>query len=97
MAFSRANLQRIGSQNRNAPSLFAFADSGSTLAAIDASGYMNNAADILKVGDVIFGTASNGYGIFIVVSNTRDLAASPPVAGVVDLSNAVALGSIDSD
>lgn len=97
MAYARANLQRIGPQNRNGPSLFSFVDSGSTLAAIDASGYMNDAADILKVGDVIFGTASNGYGIFVVVSNTRDESASPPVAGVVDLSNATAVGSIDSD
>jgi len=97
MAYSRANLQRVGPQNRSGPSLFAFVDSGSALGAIDASGYANNAADILKVGDVIFATASDGYGIFVVVSNTRDLAASPPVAGVVDLSNAVAIGSIDSD
>lgn len=88
MAFSLSNLQRVGPQNRNAPSLFTFADTGSTLAAIDASGYMNTATDILKVGDVIFGTGSNGYGIFVVVSNS---------AGVVDLSNATAVGSIDSD
>ena len=97
MAYARANLQRIGPQNRNGPSLFSFADSGTALASIDASGYANDAADILKAGDVLFVTASNGYGIFVVVSNTRDLAASPPVAGVVDLSNAVAIGSINSD
>jgi hypothetical protein len=33
----------------------------------------------------------------IVTSNTRDLTASPPVAGVVDVTNAVSVGSIDSD
>lgn len=97
MAFDRANLQRVGPQNSNAPSLWTFVDSGTALASIDASGYANGAADMLQVGDVIFATASNGYGIFVVVSNTRDLAASPPVAGVVDLSNAVAVGAIDSD
>lgn len=97
MAYSRANLQRIGPQNRNGPSLFSFADSGSTLAAIDASGFFNDAADILKVGDFILVAGSNGYGISVVNSNTRDLAASPPVAGVVDTTNATAVGTIDSD
>lgn len=97
MAYSRGNLQRVGPQNRNAPSLFAFADADSTLAQVDGSGYFNDAADILKVGDFVFTLASNGSGIQIVASNTRDLAATPPVAGVVDTSNAVAVGSVDSD
>lgn len=97
MAFSRENLQRIGPQNRNAPSVFTFADTDSTLAQIDGSGYMSDAADILKVGDWILGRGSNGYGIFIVSGNTRDLTASPPVEGVVDLQNATAVGTIDSD
>lgn len=97
MAFDRANLQRVGPQNNNAPSLWTFVDASTTLANIDASGYMSAAADMLQVGDFIFAVGSNGYGVFVVVSNSRDLAASPPVAGVVDLSNAVALGAIDSD
>ena len=98
MAYSRATLQRIGSQNRNGPSLFAYADTGSALTTIDGSGYFNDAADILKVGDVIFVTASSStFGIQVVRTNTRDLTASPPVRGVVDTSNAVALGSINSD
>lgn len=97
MAYSRENLQRIGPQNSNAPAVFTFQDTSSTLAQIDGSGYFNDAADILKVGDWILGRASNGYGIFIVSSNTRDVAASPPVAGVVDVQNATAVGTIDSD
>lgn len=97
MAFTRSNLQRIGPQNRSAPSFFTFKDTDSTLAQIDGSGYMNAAADILKVGDVVYGVASNGYGFFVVSGNTRDLAASPPVEGVVDLQNATAVGTIDSD
>lgn len=97
MAYSRANLQRVGPQNRNGPSLWMFKDDASTLAQIDGSGYFNNAADVLKVGDLIYGVASNGYGLFVVLSNTRDLAAQPPVAGVVDVANAVAVGSVDSD
>lgn len=97
MAYSREGLQRVGPQNSTAPSLFTFYDSGSTLVQIDGSGYFNDAADILKVGDWIFGRGSNGYGIFIVSSNTRDLTASPPVQGVVDVQNATAVGTIDSD
>ena len=97
MAYSRANLQRVGAQNSNSPTLWTFVDSGSTLATIDTSGYMSDAADILQAGDWIFANASNGFGIFIVDTNTRDLTASPPVRGVVDLKNATAVGTVDSD
>lgn len=97
MAYSREALQRVGPQNSGAPSFFTFKDEASTLAAIDASGFFNDAADILKVSDLIYIRGSNGQGLAVVVSNTRDLAASPPVAGVVDTSNVVALGAIDSD
>ncbi len=97
MAFDRKLLQRIGPQNRGAPSIYSFRDASSTLAQIDGSGYMNDAADMLLAGDFIFVVASNGYGLSVVVSNSRDLTTSPPTEGVVDLSNAVALGAIDSD
>jgi hypothetical protein len=98
MAYDRTKLQRIGPQNRSAPSLFTYSDTGSALTAIDAAGYFNDAADILKIGDVIFASGSSStFGIFVVRDNSRDLTASPPVAGVVDVSNAVSLGAIDSD
>jgi hypothetical protein len=98
MAYSRANLQRVGPQNSNAPTLWTYSDTGSALTTIDGSGYFNDAADVLQVGDVIFVMASSStFGIQVVRSNTRDMTASPPVEGVVDTSNAVALGSINSD
>lgn len=97
MAYARENLQRVGPQNSAAPSLFTFADTASTLVQIDGSGYFNDAADILKVGDFIFARASNGQGVSYVSGNTRDLAASPPVQGVVDIQNVTAVGTIDSD
>lgn len=97
MAYSRANLQRVGPQNDNAPTLWTFVDSASTLAQIDGSGYASDAADVLKVGDFVFVSASNGFGIFVVASNTRDLSASPAVRGVVDFKNATAVGTINSD
>lgn len=97
MAFSLGNLQRVGPQNDNAPTIWTFVDASSTLAQIDGSGYMNAAAPILKANDLIYGVASNGFGLFVVASNTRDLTTSPPTKGVVDLKNAVAVGTINSD
>jgi hypothetical protein len=98
MAYSRAKLQRVGQQNRNAPSLFCYSDTAVALTAIDAAGYFNDAADILKVGDFIFANASSGTaGIFLVNANSRDLTATPPVEGVVDVANALSVGTIDSD
>jgi hypothetical protein len=97
MAYSRENLQRIGPQNRGAPSLFTFVDTASTLAQIDGSGYFNDAADILIVGDFLLIRASNGQGVSYVSANSRDLTANPPVAGVVDVQNMTAVGTIDSD
>lgn len=98
MAYSRANLQRIGPQNRNAPSLWMYADTGSALTAIDLEGYFNDASDVLKVNDLVFAVgSSNTFGLAVVRSNTRDLTANPPVEGVVDMSNFTALGAVDSD
>ena len=97
MSYSRENLQRVGPQNSNAPSLYTYKDTDSTLAQVDGSGYFNDAADILKVGDFIMVRASNGQGISYVSGNTRDLTASPPVAGVVDIQNVTSVGTIDSD
>lgn len=106
MAFSPNTLQRIGPANRNAPSLYTY-KTADTLATVDTSGYFNTEADgvataaaKLKVGDMIFAytTASSGSaGIAYVQGNTRDLTASPPVSGVVDLTNFTAVGTIDSD
>lgn len=96
MSYSRAGLQRLGPQNSGAPSLWAYGTTDA-LTTVDGSGYFNDAADILQVGDFIFVASSSTYGIHVVTSNSRDLAASPPVAGVVDVTNAVALGAIDSD
>lgn len=97
MAYSRANLQRVGSQNNGSPTVWTFVDTGSTLVTIDGSGYFNDAADILKVGDFLAIRGSNGQGFSYVSSNTRDTSASPPVAGVVDVNNITAVGTVDSD
>ena len=105
MAFSPGTLQRIGPQNRNGISLYTY-KTADTLATVDGSAYFSTeaagvetAAAKLKVGDIIIAYTTTGpaAGIAFVQANTRDLTASPPVSGVVDLTNFTALGTIDSD
>lgn len=96
MALTLATLQRVGPQNSGAPTIWTYA-SADALTTIDGAGYFNGAAGILQVGDWILASSTSTYGIFIVNANSRDLTASPPVSGVVDTSNAVAFGAIDSD
>lgn len=96
MAFTASTLQPIGSANSNAPRLWVYA-TADALTAVDASGYFNDAAAKLQVGDWVFVSSSSTYGIHIVTGNTRDLTTSPPTEGVVDVTNALAAGTIDSD
>lgn len=94
--FTPATLTRVGAQNDNAPTIWTY-KTADALTAVDASGYFNSAANRLKVGDWVLVSSSSTYGIHIVTGNTRDLAAVPPVSGVVDVTNALAAGAIDSD
>lgn len=96
MAFTGASLLRVGPQNSNGPTLWVY-QTADALTAVDAAGYFNSAAAQLQVGDWIFVSSSSTWGIQIVNQNTRDLSASPPVPGVVDVTNALAAGTIDSD
>ena len=96
MAFSASTLQRMGPQNSNAPSLWTYA-TADALTAVDAAGYFNDAAGKLQVGDWIFVSSASTWGIHIVNANSRDMTASPPVEGVVDVTNALAAGTVDSD
>lgn len=96
MAFALSGLKRVGPQNANGPTLWTYATSDA-LADVDAAGYFNSAADRLQVGDWIFVSSTSAWGIHIVNANSRDLTASPPVEGVVDVTNALAAGTIDSD
>lgn len=98
MAFDATKFQRIGPQNSNAPSWFTYASGADALTTVDGSGYFNAVASKLQVGDAIYVKPDSGTpGIFWVSSNTRDLTASPPVEGVVDVNNALSISSIDSD
>lgn len=96
MSFDIAKLQRVGPANSNAPTMWTY-QTTDALTDVDGSGYFNSVADRLQVGDWIFVSSSSTWGIHIVNANTRDLTASPPVEGVVDVTNALAAGTIDSD
>lgn len=105
MAFSPGTLQRVGGQNNNGITLWTY-KTADALTAVDLTGYFSTeaagvetAAAKLKVGDVIIAYTSTGpaAGLAIVLSNTRDLTATPPVSGVVDTSNFTAIATTDSD
>jgi len=89
MAFTSFNtqFQRLGPVNDNGPTIWTYVATDS-LASICASGYFNALAGKLKVGDLVYITSASTPwtgALAIVRSNTRNLLASPPVSGVVDL------------
>lgn len=117
MAFTRANLQRVGQQNDLAPTLWMYS-TADTLATVDTTGYFSSttnadgAADLLKPGDLIWiakpvsqstgnGPMAAHTGAFsMVLTNTRDMTASPVVYGVVNTSSVLASTTafaVDSD
>lgn len=97
MAYELANpVRRVGPQNSNGPTLWTYFD-GDAAATIDASGYFNLDAGKLQVGDFILCSANAVPALFMVNGNTRDMTASPPVEGVVDVTNNLITVNIDSD
>lgn len=93
MAYTSSSLMLVaGSKAGNAPQMWTYkTDDLATV--VDGSGYFNAASSLLKIGDLIYvhanADSSPTYGLHIVTGNTS--------AGVVDVTNAVALGGIDSD
>ena len=70
MAYSRTNLSGNLGAASNAPKFFTFADTGSTKAQIAASGYFNDATDVLALGDGIYALGSDGAVLLSVTSAT---------------------------
>jgi hypothetical protein len=96
MAYETSNpIKLIAGGVGGAPKFWAYED-GDALTTIDASGYFNAEAARLGVGDWLFVIGNSVTGIGRVISNTRDLTASPIVEGVVDTTNFTGV-SIDSD
>lgn len=103
MAFDKAGLARIGGGTRGtttgAPQVWTYR-TNDAITAVDASGYFDNGATTntgmrnhMDVGDMIyvFGTADTTptFGIVFVVSKSA--------AGVIDTTNSITMGTIDSD
>ncbi len=59
---------------------------------VDTAGYFNDASNLLRVGDMLFANVDTGgvpgAGIFLVKSNA---------AGVVDVADITAVGSVNTD
>lgn len=92
MAFTRANFCAASSQaNNSAPRLWMYRTTDTT-ADCNTSGYFNDVANELTVGDLIYAHTDTdgtpGYIMFPVVSNA---------SGVVDVSDGTALETTDSD
>ena len=95
MSFSSFNTQftRVGPVNDNCPTIWTYITTD-TLVVVTASAYFNAVAGKLKVGDLIYVTSAGSPwsgGVCVCISNTRNLTAVPPVAGVVKVSPAISL------
>ncbi len=93
MAYSEKNLQPIGGQAKagTAPQMWSYTAPGTdAIADINTEGYFNSAADVLKVGDLIYvwdSSVPTGT-LVIVLSNTGT---------VVDCSDGTAVAVGDAD
>jgi len=91
MAYSETGLQPIGGQAKagTSPQMWAYT-STDAIATVNTSGYFNSAADLLKVGDLMYIHDSNTptASLVIVLSNTGT---------VVDVSDGTTIAVTDSD
>jgi hypothetical protein len=92
MAYAVAGLNLVGgSKAGQSPQVWTY-QSNDPIGTIDGAGYFNNAASILKVGDLIYVYSSAdtvpGFGFVVVNANSGT---------VVDVTSVVTVGTIDSD
>lgn len=89
MAFQSKNLSVIGYANGFTLWHYATTDAAAT---VDTSGYFNNAANMLRVGDFILANASTGgtpeNGMLVVATNAN---------GTVDAANLTPFGASNTD
>lgn len=91
MAFDKTNLQPIGGQAKagNAPQMWSYTTpDADAIANVIASGYFNNASDVLKVGDLIYVWDSSVPTGSLIIVNAN-------ASGVVDTTDATALTVTD--
>ena len=100
MAFDKEGLNLVaGSKRGKAPQIWAYR-TNDLVTVVDGAGYFDNGnttntgmRNSMNVGDLIYVHANAAgttptYGLVIVTSNT---------SGIIDVTNATALGAIDSD
>lgn len=89
MAFSRSGLARVGGGVGENPAIWTYT-SADAIATVNTAGYFNDASKELTVRDIIFVVDSNtpSTNIVSVLSNA---------AGVVDVSNGLAITETDTD
>ena len=92
MAFSATGFATIGASKKgNAPSVYSYSTTD-TIATVNTSGYFNDLANTLAVGDLIYCLTSTGTTavatLVYVLSNS---------GGVVDVNDGTTLANTDSD
>jgi hypothetical protein len=91
MAYSVTGLQPIGGQSKagQAPQLWSYTTTDA-IATVNTSGYFNDAAGVLKVGDLVYVFDSNTptASLVVVLSNT---------GSVVDVSDGTTISVADAD
>jgi len=101
MAYSSftANLSRAAVGNDQSPTIWTYITTDALHpSGVSAGGYFNAVANKLKIGDLVYVYSSTAptAGLSVVLANSRNILASPPVAGVVHLANFTAIGVISS-
>lgn len=89
MSYSAKNLSVLGYANGFTLWHYRTTDDAAT---VDTEGYMNAAADLVRVGDFIMANVATGgtpaHGVYVVRANA---------GGVVDLANLTAFGGSNTD
>jgi hypothetical protein len=93
MAFDKEGLQLVASSKAGkAPQMFTY-KTNDAAATVDGSGYFNDVASVMRIGDLVYVHAEANatvptFGFHVVVFNAN---------GVVDVTNATAVGTVNSD
>lgn len=85
MAFDKTRLELLAGGGATL-SLYAYRTAADTKAEVDAAGYFNAAAPVLRAGDFMFVAAADGFGVAVVNASA---------AGAVDLADMLAVGAAD--
>lgn len=86
MAFDKSHLAAM--VNADGQTWWQYKFTADTKATIDTTGYFNDVANMLKVNDLMFVIASDGWGFFVVNANDGT---------TVDITDGTAVGATDID